>query len=247
MKKIYKRTLSGLLISMLLIILFFTGYFIAARSITKHMNPAETGQIGMNVFSIKDAFVNMFLVKDGEQYIAFDAGNKPGNIEIELKKLNIEPDKIVAVLLTHSDGDHVAAISLFKNADIYLSKQEEKLTNGEKSRFIIFGNKIATDKYKLIEDQQVINIGNTKIQGLLCPGHTPGSMCYLVNDTLLFTGDALSLHEGKVGKFDRLFNMDSETAAKSIGKIIRTPGVKSIYTAHYGYTDDFGNAVKDWK
>ncbi len=212
----------------------------------KGMSAVETGEIAQNVFSVKDAFVNLYLVKNGDHYIAFDAGNDRKNIQKELKKLNIEPEKIDAVLLTHTDGDHVAGISLFKNASIYISKQEEQLLNGKKSRFFIFGNKIDSKEYKKIEDQQVLSIDGIKIQGFLEPGHTPGSMCYLVNDSLLFTGDALRLNQGKIEPFYDFFNMDTETATQSIGKIIRIPGVRFIFTAHNGFTNDFANATHDW-
>jgi len=246
MKKSFKRILSGIGILVIMLVVLSIGYFLKARSIMKGMAAVETREIVTNVFSIKDSFVNFYLVKNGEHYIGIDAGNDKSNIRQELKKLNIEPDKIVAVLLTHTDGDHVAGISLFKNAIIYISKQEEQLLNGEKSRFFLFGNKIDSDKYKLVEDQQVMNIEGVKIQGFLTPGHTPGSMCYLVNDALLFTGDALRLNQGKVDKFYNFFNMDSETATQSIGKIIRIPGVHYIFTAHNGYIDNFNNAIKDW-
>jgi glyoxylase-like metal-dependent hydrolase (beta-lactamase superfamily II) len=212
----------------------------------KGMTAVVTGEIVHNVFSIKDAFVNLYLVKNGDHYIALDAGNDMKDIQQELKKLKIEPGKIDAVLLTHTDGDHVAGISLFNNAVIYISKQEEQLLNGKKSRFFIFGNKIDSENYKLIEDQQVMNINGIKIQGFLVPGHTPGSMCYLVNDSLLFTGDALRLNQGKIDPFYTFFNMASEKATQSIGKIIRIPGVKSIFTAHNGYTNDFQYAISDW-
>lgn len=246
MKKTSKRILSGLSVFILVLILLAIGYFLKARSIMKRMTTVETREIVKNVFSLKDSFVNIYLVKNGEHYIAIDAGNDKPNIEKELKKLNIQPEKIKAVLLTHTDGDHVAGISLFKNAAIYLSRQEEQLLNGEKSRFFVFGNKIDTDKYKLIDDQQVLNIESTKIQGILTPGHTPGAMCYLVNDTLLFTGDALSLNQGKVEKFYGFFNMDSETASQSIGKIVKIPGVQYLFTAHNGYTNDFKRAGEYW-
>ena len=38
---------------------------------------------------------------------------KKGAVKDELKKLEIDPDKVRAVLLTHSDGDHAGGISLF--------------------------------------------------------------------------------------------------------------------------------------
>jgi glyoxylase-like metal-dependent hydrolase (beta-lactamase superfamily II) len=247
MKRIYKRILIGTGIIAILLVLFSIGYFLKARSIIKGMTAVETREIVKNVFSVKDSFVNIYLVKNGEHYIAIDAGNNKANIELELKKLNIQPDKINAVLLTHTDGDHVAAISLFKNATLYLPELEEQLLNGKKSRFFIFGNKIASEKYDLIKDKQSINIEGIKIQGILTPGHTPGTMCYRVNDTLLFTGDALRLNQGKVEKFYSFFNMDSETAARSIRKIIRMPGVKYIFTAHNGYSDNFEAAIIGWE
>ena len=112
--------------------------------------------------------------------------------------------------------------------------------------FFIFSNKINADKYTLLDDQQIINISDMKIRGFLTPGHTPGSMCYLINDTLLFTGDVLSLNQGKAEKFYKSFNMDSETAARSIGKIIRIPEVHYIFTAHNGYSENFNGAIRDW-
>lgn len=246
MKKSHKRIFTVTAGVVIGVVLLSFGYFLLARSITKGMSPVETGEVVKNIFSVKDSFVNFYLIKDGENYIAIDAGNDKDVIQQELKKLNIDPIEVSAILLTHSDGDHVAGIKLFKNADVYLSKQEEQLLNGKKSRFFIFGNKIDTEKYQLIEDQQIINIGDAKIQCFLVPGHTPGSMCYLVNDSLLFTGDELKLNKGKIEKFYSIFNMDSETASHSIGKIVQIPGVHYLFTAHNGYTHDFEKARKSW-
>lgn len=246
MKKIYKRILTGLGICILVLVLLFFGYFLKARSIMKEMTTLETSEIVKNVFSIRDSFVNLYVIKNGEHYIVIDAGNNKDNIQKELKKLKIDPLKVEAVFLTHSDGDHVEGLSLFKNAGVYLSHQEEQLLNGKKSRFFIFGNKIDSDKYNLVEDQQIMNMAGIKIQGFLTPGHTPGSMCYLVNDTILFTGDALKLNQGKVDEFYKFFNMDSKQASQSIGKIARIPGVHYLFTAHNGFTDNFPDAIKDW-
>ncbi len=207
------------------------------------MSPIDTGEITPDVFAVRDSFVNMFLVKDSIHYIAVDAGNKPADIAEELKKLKINPEQVIAVLLTHTDGDHVAALKLFKNAKIYLSKQEEQLLNGEKSRFFVFGNNIGTTDYLLLNDQQTITIGNTKIKGILTEGHTPGSMCYVINDKYLFTGDAISLKEGRIGKFNKFFNVDTKTAVKSMGLLAGLEGIEYIFTAHYGYTSDYKKAI----
>ena len=72
-------------------------------------------------------------------------------------------------------------------------------------------------------------------------------MCYLVNDKYLFVGDALSIKDGKIGKFNEFFNMDHKMAIKSIVNITKLPEAEYIFSAHYGYTNDYKNAVKDWK
>jgi glyoxylase-like metal-dependent hydrolase (beta-lactamase superfamily II) len=238
MKKILKRILLGIGIIILLHIMVAFGFFLKFKSATKNMNPVASGKIVDNIYSVKDSFVNMFLI---------DAGNSSETISGELKKLNINPDQVMAVLLTHTDGDHVAALQLFKNAKVYISRQEEDMITGKKSKILFFGNHIATKKYTLMEDQQILVIRNIKIKGILTPGHTSGSMCYLINDKYLFTGDALRLKAGKIAEFNKFFNMDSKLAKQSIQKIINLPGTEYIFTAHHGYTADYKNAVSDWK
>ena len=247
MKKIFKRFFLVIIILILVIGGPFIWYMLKAKSEIKIMAPIETQQIVENVFSVRDTFVNMYLVKDGDQYVAIDAGNNADNVAYELKKLKINPDQVIALFLTHTDGDHVAAVKIFKKAQVYLSKAEGQLLNGQKSRFLIFGNKIATKEYLLIDDQQQFTFGNIKVKGILTPGHTIGSMCYLVNDKYLFTGDALSLKNGKIDLFNLFFNMDSKSAAESMGLITNIPTAEYIFTAHYGFTNDYKKAVKDWR
>lgn len=227
-------------------ILFFGIYLFKARSEMNNMSPLETKEVISNIFSMNDSFVNMYLLKDSTQYIAIDAGNDASTILKELKKINIDPDRILAVLLTHSDADHVAAISAFNNAKIYLSRPEVQLIDGSKSRFFIFGNHLSAREYSTIDDQQVFKIGNFKIEGFLTPGHTPGSMCYLINDKYLFTGDAFSLKSGKIERFNEFFNMDTQTAIRSMEKITQIPEAEYIFTAHHGYIG-YKQAIFDWK
>jgi glyoxylase-like metal-dependent hydrolase (beta-lactamase superfamily II) len=176
-----------------------------------------------------------------------DAGNDLEVVIQELSKLNIHKNEIIAVFLTHSDNDHVASISLFNNADIYLSKEEEQMINGSERRLLLQYNSIDRDRYNTFIDGQLFNFPDITIQCILTPGHTPGATCYLVNDQYLFTGDALSLHDGKVDEFIKLATMDLETHRNSIDKIGSIPNIKYIFTAHHGMTDDFDYAFSEWK
>lgn len=81
----------------------------------------------------------------------------------------------------------------------------------------------------------------------MTPGHTPGSMCYLVNGRDLFTGDSLSLKAGRAGLFNEFFNMDSETQKKSLRKLKNTPGVQFIYRPTMAPPKTRGNVLKAGK
>jgi hydroxyacylglutathione hydrolase len=247
MKRTIKRVFVGIIVLLLLMILFFVWYQIKARSETKIMTPAQTGNITESVYSIRDSFVNLYLIGDSDRFIAVDAGNNAAVVGEQLKKLGISPDRIEAVLLTHTDGDHVAALKLFTKARVYLSKAEEQLLTGKKSRFLCFGTHIAAKTYTTLEDGQVICIGKDTIRCMLLPGHTVGSMCYQINRQYLFTGDAISLKNNKMDRFNEFFNSDTKMATRSMSRLTAVPGAAWIFTAHYGYTHDYQGAVKNWK
>jgi len=247
MKKKIKIVLIGVGTLIVIILLIGGGFFYKFNSETKKMHPVVTGKIVDNIYAIKDEFVNMYVLKDSNQYVVIDAGKDIDVVAAELKKLNIDADKVVAVLLTHTDIDHVAGIPLFKNAKIYLSKQEEMMLTGEKQKIPGMSNSISRKDYILLEDKQTLKIGYENSFSILTEGHTTGSMCYQVNDKYLFTGDILSLVDGKLGPSVKFFDLDHEMATKSISKITKLPNVEYIFTAHFGYTNNYKNAVSDWK
>ena len=243
MNKTFKRVLIGTGIVVILLGLVTGGLMWKMKSEMKKMKVIETKEVVHGIYSINDTFVNMFLVKDNDYYVAVDAGNDMKVISDGLKKLNIDPDKVRAVLLTHSDGDHVGALKLFKNATVYLSKEEEQMINGRTARMLSKHNKIDTKIYTLLNDGQTFRIGTINIEGILTSGHTPGSMSYLINDKYLFVGDAFGLKKGKVDKPNDFFTDDMKTAIQSFDKINHLPNVKFIFTAHTGYSSDYKKAI----
>ena len=237
MKKLMKRALIITGIILVLLILLVGAYLLMFQYETGKMTPLESQAFNEDVYVIQDSFVNMFLIKGDEHYIAIDAGNNAGHIRQELGKLNIEEAEVVAVFLTHTDADHTAALSLFTNARIYISEAEEQMIDGRTPRFLFVNNTLASEP-ELVEDGQVITVSGLKVHGILTPGHTPGAMSYLMDDKYLFVGDSLSLEEGKVNLFNDFFNMDSETQRTSLKKLVDLPGVEYLFTAHYGVTDN---------
>jgi len=243
MNKILKRTLiiTGVIVGLL--VLAFVGMALKLKSEMSEFTPMETGHIVDNIFVVKDDFTNVFIVQDDTQYIVIDCANNPATVEEQMKSLGINPNDVVAVLLTHTDGDHVGALGLFDNAKLYMSKEEEKMINGEKSKFLWFGNSLPRTDYILLEDREVVQIGNLKIEGILVPGHTSGMMAYLINDKYLFTGDILSLKDGKIAPIPAFFDMDNAQAIASREIIRHIPTAEYIFTAHWGFTDNYQVAI----
>lgn len=247
MNKIVRKVLIGLGIIIGLLVMVVGGFFYKFSSETSKMTPMETGKVSEHGYAIKDEFVNMYLIKDSLGYIAIDAGKDLKIIATELKKLNIKPEEVIAILLTHSDMDHVAGIPLFPNAKLYMARNEVKMLNGEKQKVPGYNNSISRTDYILLDDKQTFEIGKHKIICILTEGHTSGSMCFQVNDKYLFTGDILSLHDGKLSQSVKFFDLDHDMATKSISKITNIPNVEYILTSHWGISKDYKKAVNSWK
>jgi len=138
MNKTLKRILIGIGAVIAIIVLIAVGFGLKMKSELKNMHVVETKEIIQNAFAIKDSFVNMFLVRDSDNYVAIDAGTDIKVIRAELTKLNIDSTKVLAVLLTHGDGDHTAALTLFKNANVYMARDEEQMINGKTAKNVVY-------------------------------------------------------------------------------------------------------------
>jgi hydroxyacylglutathione hydrolase len=234
-------------IVVLLIFVSIGAYFSLRKLQIDNMKPIPSQQINRDVYAIKGAgHVNFFIVRRGDSLVAFDSGENRDLIKTEMAGLNLNPLKVISVFLSHTDPDHVGGLSMFPNAKVYLSEEEEQMINGKTARFFLtIKNKIST-AYEVVKDDQELDVAGVKIHCVLTPGHTPGSMSYIVNDVYLFPGDTLSLKNGKVNLFNIFFNMKAGQQKISIAKISKITGVKYIFTTHYGYSDDFRKAFSTW-
>ena len=246
MKKVFAKLLRWLLGIGLFIIALAILYLIVFRSTVRKMTPAETARLTEDVYALRDKYVNMYLVRDGNDYIAIDAGIRPGSVKAEMKKLDIDPDRVKAVFLTHTDADHAGGVTLFRNAVVYLHEDEEQMINGETGRVMWIRNELNVQEYRLLDDK-FIQTGDLRIDPVPTPGHTAGLTCYVVNDKYLFTGDAVSLQNGVIGLFPKYINKNSRKARKSIDNITGLEGVQYLFTGHHGYTADYNSAVSGYR
>jgi hydroxyacylglutathione hydrolase len=213
-----------------------------------HLHPIKSGRISDNLYAVKTGTVNFFIYKKNENSICIDAGFGKSLIVREMNSLGINPSGITHLFLTHSDFDHADGLPVFENAKIYLSCDEEQLITRQQTRMFgfIYNSRI-NRPYHLLRDNDVVFAGSIKIQAIATPGHTTGSMSYLINESILFVGDAFKLVENKVLPKRRYINMNTEQQKASIRKLARLDNICLACTAHNGYTKEFDHAISSWK
>jgi hydroxyacylglutathione hydrolase len=209
--------------------------------------PAESGRIAENVYAVKDGCVNFYIYAKGGRAVCFDAGFRPGKIRRQLEALGIDPAGISHVFLTHSDFDHAAALRVFAGAEVFLSADEEQMVTGRKARMLGIRSGRMKGPYRLLKDGDEVRAGPIRVRAIATPGHTPGSMSYLADDSCLFVGDTFKLIGGMALPMRPYINMDTGRQVESIRKLALLENVKLACTGHRGYTFDYEDAMGEWK
>ena len=202
------------------------------------MHPLESGRIDeTDIIAIKNRSNNLFFISMDEDWIVIDAGSDAKAVKREMKKTGIDRNKVKSVFLTHTDYDHVASITLFPNAVIYMSKQEEQMIDGSTNRQFVKKNRMpelkSSNKVTYLSDNEAIDFYKHKMRIILAPGHTKGSAVYALDEKYLFTGDAFKIADGGIALHP--YTMDRKAAQETICRIKdELKNYEIVFTAHYG-------------
>lgn len=194
-------------------------------------------KITEEVYGLDSANWNYAYLILGNETVLIDTG-RPGqgkNILKEINSMNIKPEQIKHILITHHDVDHVGNLALLEKetgAKIWAPKEDIPYIYGNKSRP---GIKKIISLFMRVKKPQNINvyeenqkIGDIKV--ISTPGHTPGHVCLLYKD-ILFAGDLVRASKGRLSMM-RSSSTWNENLLKDSIKKIDTYEFKWICTAH---------------
>lgn len=144
----------------------------------------------------------------------------------------------VAILLTHGHYDHIGALPelmelVGHKVPIYASAEEEDVLNDPRKNLstMLSGQMVTVKPDILLQDDQEIELLDTKLRCFLVPGHTKGGMCYyFAENGILFSGDTLFARS--IGRSD-FPTGDGIKLVKSIKeKLMTLPDATIVYPGH---------------
>ncbi len=196
-------------------------------------------------FILGDMVTNCYLVAEEETKTAvlFDAPADADKIMeyIEKKDLNL-----AGIFLTHAHFDHVLALEELKKrtgAKLYVHSAEEQYLKDPNLN--LAGTRWADmnlpEADVLVNDGDEFKVDGISIKVIHTPGHTVGSVCYLIGN-LLISGD--TLFAGAIGRFD--FPLGSfEDEIRSIReKLMMLDDEVKVYPGH-GFSTTIGKQRKE--
>lgn len=151
--------------------------------------------------------------------VIIDPGDNAPDIIGLLREKKLEP---ALILLTHGHFDHTGAITAIQDA------YGTPVAMHQNDHGLLAGSVPATGAVKFVDGRDTLQGYDLDIQVLHTPGHSAGSVCYLINGCL-FSGD--TLFKGTIGRTD--FPESSPQDMRRSLEILRTlPETTPVYPGH---------------
>src|SRR3989338_8052236 len=169
----------------------------------------------------------IFADLDKKKAAIIDPGSNGSGIKREIEKYGLN---IKCIVNTHGHGDHISSNGKFK-APIYIHKLDaDFLHNVKLNMSAAFGFSIKSPEAShILEEGDIIEIGDLKLKVLHTPGHTPGSISLLGNG-FVFTGDTLFM--GGVGRTDFPYGSEEKLIDSIRQKLLVLSDATVIYPGH---------------
>lgn len=173
---------------------------------------------------------NCYIAGQNGECVVIDPGIPAQTIADEVLRNSL---KVKYIFLTHAHIDHIVSMEELKKKTgaltVIHSKDAPSLGNQYLNGALLFGkNTVFSEADIMTEDGDRFNAGGLDFKIIHTPGHTPGSMCILV-ENILFTGDTLFYMS--VGNTE-LGNGDAGMLETSLRKLALLDDNVTVYPGH---------------
>lgn len=178
---------------------------------------------------------NCYIIGDEDtgEGILVDPGEQIDEILTEVRNSGL---KITKIVNTHTHIDHVAGAQDAMDAlgvGFYIHPEEEPVLNAlpeSAQRFPQFGDVKVPRIEGYYEEGDEVEIGSLKAKVLHTPGHTWGSICFVIEDQII-AGD--TLFAGSVGRVDLTGGTSMRELVGSIKtKLMAHPDSYAVHPGH---------------
>lgn len=181
-----------------------------------------TGMLQENVYILYN--------EGGHEAVVVDPGDYAKEIIRALEHENLKP---IYILITHGHFDHVGAVDALREkygARVAIHKNDATMLTDPRRNSAPFSNKKTADGGAdiLLEDGDVIQAAGLEIKVLHTPGHSPGGVCYIVEDHI-FSGDTLFLED--IGRYD-FPESNGADMKRSLEKLVALEGDYQVHPGH---------------
>jgi hydroxyacylglutathione hydrolase len=193
----------------------------------------QQSRIHVEVTADRQFGTNSYLVEDEEtrDAVVIDANLEP---ELMVDLVRRRSPKVKAILLTHTDIDHIAGLELlrqeFGNVPIAVHEAERGVVENGRSLREEFARPLPSfTNVEVLVPGRTYRAGSLEFQVLHTPGHSPGGVTLAVGN-FLFTGDAL--FAGSIGRSD-FSNSDGQALLEGIRtKLLTQPDEFLVFSGH---------------
>lgn len=180
------------------------------------------------------ARVNAYLLRTGAGPVAIDAGfgHTVDELEDAIRATGQDPAELQAVLVTHTDPDHVgglAQLTAGTDARVHLSSTAAAILTGQhelpwlNTKGIFqraaepFVDEVEPARMAIVEEGDLVH----GLRVVATPGHGLGHLAYVREaDGLVFLGDLVRMTRGKPHIAPGFINYDTGQARESLGHLL---------------------------
>ena len=185
--------------------------------------------------------VNCYIIgcEESMEAAIIDPGGDADEIIKTIQSEGLKPEFIIN---THAHFDHVGAVRAIQEhfkIDFLLHKDDLFLIENLDQQVMQFGfDRVAKpDVNKFIKNGDNVSLGKMAIKAIHTPGHTPGGVCYYV-DNNVFVGD--TLFAGSIGRTD-FPGSSYEQLIQSIKENLFPLGDSVVVYTGHGSSTSIGN------